>query len=94
MEIETWRFFRIEIGMTMDFRVRKCRTTNILKKSETVTIKPPPPYDVHYVVSGGRLTTESEVLRKHSLFDKTKPFVSKEEAGLLISFTTLNKVND
>ena len=82
--------------MTMDFRVRKCRTTNILKKSETVTIKPPPPYDVHYVVSGGRLTKESpqEVLRKHSLFDKAKPFVSKEEAGLLISFTTLNEVDD
>ena len=29
------------------------------------------------------------MLRKHSLFDKTKLFVSKEEAGLLISFTTL-----
>ena len=34
------------------------------------------------------------MIRKHSLFDKTKAIVSKEERGLLISFTTLNKVDD
>ena len=34
------------------------------------------------------------MLRKHSLFDKTKAIVSKEERVLLISFTTLNKVGD
>ena len=28
------------------------------------------------------------------MFDKTKAIVSKEERGLLISFTTLNKVDD
>ena len=38
--------------------------------------------------------SSQNVLRKHSLFDKTKEIVSKEERRLLISFTTLNKVND
>ena len=36
--------------------------------------------------------SSQNVLRKHSLFDKTKAIVSKEERVLLISFTTLNKV--
>ena len=32
--------------------------------------------------------SSQNVLRKHSLFDKTKEIVSKEERRLLISFTT------
>lgn len=48
--------------------------------------------DHQFLITESLNRSPQNVLRKDSLFDKTKAIVSKEERVLLISFTTLNKV--